>query len=45
MKGMCHLCYSSGVSLVLTQIEDGEIGSVLIPICDKCRDEQFVHEP
>ena len=40
MKGMCHLCHSSGVELVLTEVEstvENPVGVVLVPVCDKCR--------
>ena len=43
MRGMCDLCYSSGEELALTEVEgtvNSPLGSVLIPICKKCKKEQ-----
>ncbi|MDH3735808.1 MAG: hypothetical protein OEQ94_02160 [Nitrosopumilus sp.] len=40
MKGMCHQCYTSGIGLNLTEINgmvENQLGSVFIPLCDKCR--------
>jgi len=40
MKGMCHVCYASGVELELVEVKS-KIQTldetVKVPICEKCR--------
>ena len=43
--GLCHRCHTSGIQVSLTKIGEKDGMVTEIAICEKCRDEQFVHEP
>ena len=41
MIGMCHGCYALRVKLVLTEVHgtvENPMGTMLVPLCKKCRE-------